>query len=199
MFRRKLVGLFRRLIFTQPELLNENETEAFFKRDTRRPDVLTAAQVVGPNFVRNADGTISPGRAATKFDIEAGTEADRFGYAAPDVMSSSPTIGSAGPKVGRLPELYSGSMSDSPVVGPIFRPAFLTGSGYSDTMIPSFLPDVIDPTTPPAPNMALPDGSAIPSDIQPAGNINKYIEDTFPTDESRDLSPSLYPNELKFF
>ena len=102
-------------------------------------------------------------------------------------------------KVGRLPELYSGSMSDSPVVGPIFRPAFLTGSGYSDTMIPSFLPDVIDPTTPPAPNMALPDGSAIPSDIQPAGNINKYIEDTFPTDESRDLSPSLYPNELKFF
>jgi hypothetical protein len=62
----------------------------------RNPISLNAAQVVGPNYRTDASGNLIPGRADTKADIEAGTEAARFEPAPPEVMSFDPSIGGSG-------------------------------------------------------------------------------------------------------
>ena len=188
--------------FAKPELLNENQTEAFFKRDTRRPDVLNAAQVVGLNPRIDANGNILPGRADTAADIEAGTLASRnFG---PEVMSSSPIgagidYGNLGNIYNNIPKTGNTIFTDSPVAGTNRFESVLPYVGNTGEM-PGSTPSVSNTTPPepttvprkvvsfegelinipedkynptsslgldPAPNMALPDGSAIPGGIQP--------------------------------
>ena len=80
----------------------------------RNPISLNAAQVVGPNSRTDASGNLIPGRADTKADIEAGTEAARFEPAAPEVMSFDPSIGGSGSNlIGLGPSAFELGFDDS--------------------------------------------------------------------------------------
>ena len=139
--------------------------------DLNNPISLNASQVVGLNPRIDANGNMLPGRADTAADIEAGTLSAR--NLGPEVMNISPAS-PASPvnvNVGQSPVINS--MFDLPVVGTNFPPASPSSNG-----LPSFLPDIIDPNTPPAPNMALPDGSAIPSNIQLENVVRPTSSDT---------------------
>jgi len=52
--------------FAQPELLNENQTEAFFNRDTRRPDMLNIALPGGSSKTRIEDAGLANAMAAAQ-------------------------------------------------------------------------------------------------------------------------------------
>ena len=52
--------------FAQPELLNENQTEAFFNRDTRRPDMLNIALPGGSSKTRIEDDGLANAMAAAQ-------------------------------------------------------------------------------------------------------------------------------------
>ena len=52
--------------FAQPELLNENQTEAFFNRDTRRPDMLNIALPGGSSKTRIEDDGYANAMAAAQ-------------------------------------------------------------------------------------------------------------------------------------
>ena len=122
--------------------------------DLRNPISLNAAQVVGPNSRTDASGNLIPGRADTAAEIEAGTEAALS--LGPEVMSFDPTIGSSGVPLSQLPTSIGG-MSDSPVVGTAFPPI---GARYDVTAGARLNEPEADLTTPTAPKMALPGGSA---------------------------------------
>ena len=146
--------------------------------DLSNPISLNAAQVVGPNSRTDASGNLIPGRSDTAADIEAGTEAAL--NLGPEVMSSDPASSGDMRDVNLgLSPVISG-MSDSLLAGTNFPPASPSSNA---TMMPSFLPDIIDPNTPLAPEFVEPtpaeiqasnrramaearDDAAIPSDIQ---------------------------------
>jgi len=80
--------------FAQPELLNENETEAFFRRDTRRPDMLNIALPGGSSKTRIEDAGYANAMAAAKqvdasrlaSNLMAGLDGSGFGYNFPKDM-----------------------------------------------------------------------------------------------------------------
>jgi len=135
--------------------------------DLNNPISLNASQVVGLNPRIDANGNMLPGRADTAADIEAGTLASR--NLGPEVMSSSPIgagidYGNLGNIYNNIPKTGNTIFTDSPVAGTNRFESVLPYVGNTGEM-PGSTPNFSN-TTPPAPNMALPDGSAIPSNIQ---------------------------------